>query len=48
MDYIQLGQFASSFKFFYFHIKHKEQELGRKEGGGVKTHEVKMCLVIHT
>ena len=38
----------STFKFLYFHIliKHKKQELGRKECGGVKmkTHGVKKCL----
>ena len=37
-----------SFKFLYFQvsIKHKEQDLRRKEGGDVKTktHGVKICL----
>ena len=41
-------KFKFKFKFIYFHIliKHKEQELGRKECGGVKTktHGVKKCL----
>ena len=45
--YLNLVQ-VSSFKFLHFHIliKHKEQELGRKECGGVKTKTrgVKKCL----